>query len=390
MKTITDTNWHWEKLVDVAEIIMGQSPPGDTYHNFPEGMPFFQGKTDFGEIHPITRMYCSAPTRIAEPNDILISVRAPVGPTNIAQVPCCIGRGLAAIRPQPKLEAFYLLYFLRFYETKLANSGRGSTFDAIGRDDLENIIIPLPPLDEQRRIAAILQRADRLRRLRRFSRQLSDTFLQSVFLQMFGDFRINPSRYKIQRLDDLADIVSGITKGQKYGSRETFEIPYLRVANVQAGYLDLSEIKTISVPFSEAEPLWLQVGDVLLTEGGDFDKLGRGAVWNGEILKCIHQNHIFRTRLNQKYILPHYFEIFLLSEFARQYFLGASKQTTNLASINMTQLKNLPVPLPNMREQQKFVDVYNQHYTIKKTQDESSRQSEHLFQTLLARAFSEI
>jgi type I restriction enzyme S subunit len=169
----------YELLSDIAQVIMGQSPPSSTYNTVGEGLPFYQGKTDFGDMYPIPRVYCTEPSRVAETGNILISVRAPVGPTNVSRERSCIGRGIFAIRVGEKLDRDFLLYFLRFYEPELAKAGTGSTFTAIAREDLETIKIPLPPLTEQKRIASLLARADRLRFVRRTA------LLQSVFLEMF-------------------------------------------------------------------------------------------------------------------------------------------------------------------------------------------------------------
>ncbi|HON69172.1 MAG TPA: restriction endonuclease subunit S [Phycisphaerae bacterium] len=149
--------WRMVRLGEVCEIIAGQSPPASTYRNSPEGLPFFQGKADFGLLHPVARVWCVEPYKIALPGDILISVRAPVGPTNVADAECCIGRGLAAIRCGGSIDRGFLLAALRHLEPKLAQLGSGSTFDAISRGDLEDFRIPLPPLAEQKRIAAILR-----------------------------------------------------------------------------------------------------------------------------------------------------------------------------------------------------------------------------------------
>lgn len=135
---------------------MGQSPPGATYVREPTGLPFYQGKADFGELYPSPTVWCTAPIRVAEPGNVLLSVRAPVGPTNIADERCCIGRGLAAIRPGESLLTYYLLAVLRYLEPQLAAAGSGSTFGAIGREHIEAITFPLPPLSEQRAIAARL------------------------------------------------------------------------------------------------------------------------------------------------------------------------------------------------------------------------------------------
>ncbi len=148
--------WQLARLGDISEIISGQSPPGSTYRSSPEGLPFFQGKADFGLIHPIARVWCIEPNKIALPGDILISVRAPVGPTNVANVKCCIGRGLAAIRCGKEADRDLILYALRMFEAELADKGTGSTFEAINRADLVKLEIPLPPIAEQKRISAIL------------------------------------------------------------------------------------------------------------------------------------------------------------------------------------------------------------------------------------------
>ena len=141
---------------DVCEITLGQSPPSDTYRKSPEGLPFFQGKADFGEVNPKPTTWCAAPKKIAEPGDILISVRAPVGPTNVANERCCIGRGLAALRPRDGLDRDFLLAGLKFYETEISDMSSGSTFKAITGRQLREIAFPIPPLDEQRRIVATL------------------------------------------------------------------------------------------------------------------------------------------------------------------------------------------------------------------------------------------
>jgi type I restriction enzyme, S subunit len=148
--------WRWVKLGDICEIIAGQSPPGSTYRVTPEGPPFFQGKADFGLLNPVARVWCVEPIKIALPGDILISVRAPVGPTNVANVRCCIGRGLAAIRCTQQVDQEFLLLALRMFESKLAQRGSGSTFEAISRNDLVNFKIPIPHIDEQKRIAGVL------------------------------------------------------------------------------------------------------------------------------------------------------------------------------------------------------------------------------------------
>lgn len=165
-------------------------------------------------------------------------------------------------------------------------------------------------------------------------------------------------------LDALAEVVGGITKGQKRSSGgRVREVPYLRVANVQRGYLDLEEIKVIEAADEEIEALKLQPGDILFNEGGDRDKLGRGWVWRGEIDECIHQNHVFRARLCTADVLPEWVSHHG-NTFGRYWFMRAGKQSVNLASINLTVLKNFPVPLAPVSEQQAILEDVERRLTV--------------------------
>ncbi|MCX6250636.1 MAG: restriction endonuclease subunit S [Bacteroidetes bacterium] len=147
--------WEIKKLAEIASIIMGQSPPSNTYNNEGKGLPFFQGKTEFTDKHPRTAKWCSIPIKIAEPKDILITVRAPVGATNIANQKCCIGRGISAIRSTQNND--FILYFLQSVEKELSLKGTGTIFGGISGKILSNLEIPLPSLEEQKQIASLFQ-----------------------------------------------------------------------------------------------------------------------------------------------------------------------------------------------------------------------------------------
>ena len=177
---------------------MGQSPPGNTYNDTGDGLPFFQGKTDFGEFYPTPRKWCTSPTRISLPGDILISVRAPVGPTNLTLEKCIIGRGLAAIRPTEHMLSKYLLYAIRSTEENIASMGTGSTFTAISKTALSKCEIPIPYRDdparslaEQRRIVARLEAAlgevREMRGLIEAMRADTEQLEQSILTQAFRE-----------------------------------------------------------------------------------------------------------------------------------------------------------------------------------------------------------
>ena len=229
-------------LSTAALITMGQSPPSETYNKVGDGLPFFQGKTDFGDLYPTVRMYCNAPKKIAEKGDILISVRAPVGPTNINPEKSCIGRGLASIRTKKGTDTKYLLYLLRCFEPELASSGKGSTFNAISKAVLAELEIPLPPLPKQERIAAFLDKADRLRSLRRYALQLGDSYLQSVFLEMFRDPVTNPMGWERAQISDLGKVQTGNTPSRKVSEYYGDFIEWIKSDNIIDGemYIDRS------------------------------------------------------------------------------------------------------------------------------------------------------
>ena len=150
--------WQKATLAEVAEIIMGQSPPSQYYNSDGEGLPFFQGKAEFGELYPKPVTWCSQPNKVAQKDDVLMSVRAPVGPTNLTGSECCIGRGLAAIRPRDGIPSRYVLYYLRSIESGIDELGTGTTFKAISGGILRSIPIPIAPTSQQGRIVAEIEK----------------------------------------------------------------------------------------------------------------------------------------------------------------------------------------------------------------------------------------
>jgi len=165
-----------------------------------------------------------------------------------------------------------------------------------------------------------------------------------------------PHDWNVCKLAEVAEIQTGIAKGKEING-SAVSLPYLRVANVQDGYIDLQEVKRIQVEARYIQRHALRSGDVLFTEGGDFDKLGRGAVWKGQIDLCLHQNHVFAVRPDRAFLLPEFLALQAASSYGKRYFQGSSKQSTNLASINSTQLKAFPVLLPPMSEQVRITEI---------------------------------
>lgn len=176
--------------------------------------------------------------------------------------------------------------------------------------------------------------------------------------QQKGQGRALPEGWRCVQLGDINQVASGVTLGRKLRGNPTLhEIPYLRVANVKDGYLDLEDIKTIEATQAEIDKSLLQVGDILLTEGGDPDKLGRGTFWDGSIERCIHQNHISRVRFDHSQFLPEFVSAQISSPYGKSYFLAHAKQTTGIATINQQVLKGFSLIFPPIAEQKQIVAI---------------------------------
>lgn len=376
------------RLGDVCAINMGQSPDSSTYNKDRNGLPFFQGNADFGEVYPMVRLWCSEPIKIAQEKDILISVRAPIGALNISNCKCCIGRGLAALTVNRNIcIREYLWHALLSKITELNSKGTGSTFKAINKKTLTETEIPLPSLDEQQKIAAVLDKVNDLINKRRQQLDKLDELVKSRFVEMFGDMLLNNLGWGEMSLETLADVVSGITKGRKIRDKELIEVPYMAVSNVKDGYIDWTTVKTIMATRQELDQYRLMPNDVLMTEGGDPDKLGRGAVIVEPLENSIHQNHIFRVRLQTKKMLPIFFSEYLQHQKAKRYFLGCAKQTTGIASINMKQLRALPVLMPPMELQKQFATFVTQTNKSKSAIQKSLKKLETLKKSLMQEYF---
>jgi type I restriction enzyme S subunit len=240
--------------------------------------------------------------------------------------------------------------------------------------NLGRVIVPLPPLLEQKRIVAYLDAScaaiDRAVETKQKQLDTLDALRKSIItpavlsgitpnkqFQNIDNPWLNqiPEGWKLVSLKRVSEIQSGITLGKIYDG-SLVERPYLRAANVQDGYLDLDKITTIELPENLISRYELQAGDVLMTEGGDLDKLGRGFLWEGQIEGCLHQNHVFAIRTVPRLLLPEFLTYLTTSRFGRDYFEATGKRTTNLASTNSTKVGLLPVPLPRIDEQREIVD----------------------------------
>ena len=322
-----------------------------------------------------TLSFSEAPSRARRrirTGDILVStvrpylrnfVRVADAPSNLVA-----STGYAVVRPADGVDGRFLYQhilsdaFVEFLEPRM----RGSNYPAVKSDDVDAYVLPVPPLPEQRKMAVILSSVDDaiektravIDQVQVVKRGLMQELLRRGLPGRHIRFKQTeigaiPQEWQLKKLSEVASVQTGLAKNT--ANAGPLSVPYLRVANVQDGFLDLTEVKSVNVTEDALSRYQLRPGDVLFTEGGDADKLGRGTVWNGEIELCLHQNHIFVAR-SLGTIRPMFLSLYRGSPRGKSYFLNCSKQTTNLASMNSTQLKNLPLPVPRLDEQDQMVD----------------------------------
>lgn len=294
------------------------------------------------------------------------------------------------LRPGKEVLAEWLFYFVRqpaFRQHAKLNFSGTAGQQRVPTSFISAAEIPFPPLPEQHRLVDILSRSEGIVRLRREAEKKAAELIPALFIDLFGNPATNPRGWPVERLEDVAQIISGVTKGRRLEATECVELPYMRVGNVKDGYLDLSEVKTIAVRPAEVEKYRLHPGDLLLTEGGDPDKLGRGALWAGEIETCLHQNHIFKVRAKRELVQPEYLAELTGSAYGKAYFFRIAKKTTGIASINRTQLGGFPIPLPPPALQTDFIDKLAAIRSIQSQQSAATAKAQASFDALLAEAF---
>lgn len=372
-----------KKLQDCATIIAGQSPESKYYNSTGEGIPFFQGKADFGELYPKVRVYCSSPTKIAQYNDILLSVRAPVGPTNLSPGTVCIGRGLAAIRPDDSLDLKYLLYYFRYFETQLSAKGTGTTFKAINQKLIKNLEIPIPPRNEQSRIVAHIEE------------------LFSELDKAVGTLKTTKEQLEVYRQTVLKDAFSNIAEyipfgkitssrlGKMLDKQKNVGVPckYLRNINVRWFSFDLSDLLDMKIEEKEFEKYTICKNDLVICEGGEP---GRCAVWEKDET-IFYQKALHRVRFTIK-AEPRFYMYYLWhitqSGSINKFYTG-----TGIKHLTGQSLEKIPVPVTDIGEQKRLLELIEMRLSvcdnIEKTVDAALAQTDAMRQSILKQAFKE-
>ena len=372
------------KIREICNITMGQSPSSATYNENGDGLPFFQGAADFGKKFPMTRVWCSSPLKIAYAGDILISVRAPVGTMNIATSECCIGRGLAAIKvDEDACDSNYFWFALESKISELNNKGSGSTFKAISKSILEEIEIPLPELEEQRKIAKILTGIENISFARQQQLAKLDELVKARFVEMFGDVIHNDKKWEEYRFSDITSSRLGkMLDAKQQTGKHSF--PYLANANVQWFRFETDNLNRMDFNEAEQVEFSLKDGDLLVCEGGE---IGRCAVWHNQVQSCYFQKALHRVRCNQEIILPDYLAWWFKFNCENNGFAAIEGAKATIAHLPGAKLKQLLVVVPPIERQYRFVDFIEQTDVVKVTVQKSLEQMETLKKALMQQYF---
>jgi len=441
--------WSRVMLPEIADITMGQSPPGSTYNSYGGGLPFFQGKADFGQRYPTPRVWCTEPRKTANKGDVLISVRAPVGPTNVANQRCIIGRGLAAITPLGEIPTELLLFALRLLEPQISISGTGSTFTAISKKDLEGIEISLPPLEEQKRIVAkvdeLLARVNAARERLAKVKDILKRFRQSVLSaacsgRLTEDWRVGqpypkPAQYlldqvgKKRRREYEAECKKAKEEGRKIPREpsnlqirkvETDGLPQLSDGWVWSylpylGYMNRgkSQHRPRNAPHLYGGPYpFIQTGDIAQSGGQIANHrqtyseagLAQSRLWpagsvcitiaaniaNSAILTypACFPDSVVGVIPDPDLCLPEYLEYFIRTTQAD---LDQFAPATSQKNINIGILSDVAVPLPPFSEQKEIVHRVEALFKLSDIIEKrlvDAAYTEQLTQAILVKAFS--
>ena len=295
-------------------------------------------------------------------NDVLVAASSGslsvVGKAGLIRgdVDATFGAFCKVLRPTAAVHPSYFAHYFRTpqYRAEVTRLAAGANINNLRNDDLNNLEVPLPPLPEQRRIAAILDQADELRARCRRALALLDELADSIFIDMFEMGQI--SAWPTMLLESVAELQGGLTVNQARVSMP-LEVPYLRVANVGRGRIALDHVKTMSVSHTELERVRLNIGDLLIVEGhGNAAEVGRVARWSDARADTVHQNHLIRVRALEARLNPVYLESYMNSSRGRAYFARVAKTTSGLNTINMANVRAVPTLIPPLSIQQTYAE----------------------------------
>lgn len=382
------TAWPEVALGEVAKIVMGQAPKGETYNDQGEGWPLIAGAGDFGDGVPKAKKFTTAPTRLSCPGDIVLGIRASIGEKVIADGEYCLGRGVAGIRGGERLVDRYLWFWLSASANRLAAKGRGATFLQVNRADIAEMRIPLPPVEEQSRIAAVLDAADEMRAKRRQSLALLDSLAESIFVDMFGDPDAPWPTVTVESIavQDRQAVRTGPFGSQLLHSEFVDDgIAVLGIDNAVQDRFAWGRPRFITEEkFSHLRRYQVKPGDVLVTI---MATCGRVAIVPKDIPRAINTKHLCCITLDQSRCLPEYLWAAFRFHRGLRRQLGATTRGAVMPGLNMGLIKQAFLPLPSVDAQEHFARCLTHLDRASSGQVEHARELNILFASLQHRAF---
>ena len=365
-------------LKDVCDINMGQSPDSSSYNDDGNGLPFFQGNADFGERYPVTRKWCSVPTKIAKPEDILISVRAPIGALNYAREKCCIGRGLAALTPdKSKVSPEFIFWLLKAKNIELNNKGTGSTFKAIGRNVLEETQVSNVPLTVQLEYSQVLERIYAIIQSRKMQLQKLDNLVKARFVELFGDLKSNSKHWQVASFTDCAIIDTKMI--HDFCGYEDY--PHIGIDSIEKGTGRLYGYKTVAEDavisgkyiFTPAHIIYSKIRPNLNKVAlPDFTGLCSADAYPILVKSDVCNREFLGYTMRSSYFLD--------------YILAFSGRT-NLPKVNKNQVEGFTLPLPPIELQNQFSAFVTQTDKSKAVIQKALDEAQLLFDSLMQKYF---
>ena len=373
-------------LKDVCAINMGQSPDSNSYNDVGNGIPFFQGNADFGERYPVTRKWCSAPAKMAEPDDILISVRAPIGAINYAKEDCCIGRGLAALTPdKSKVSSEFIFWLLKGKNAELNSKGTGSTFKAIGRKVLEETLVPDISLEKQIEYSEILEKVYGIIQARKEELLKLDDLIKARFVEMFGTLQDNRNGYDIVTIEEVCSMIKdGTHQTPTYTEDKENGYKFLSSKDVMTQKIDWMDIKYIPADLHEKlyATIQPQRNDILMSKNGV--NYGVAAVNDtDEVFDIYVSLALLRPT---EVINPVYFRCVINNLDTKRQFDGSIKGI-GVPNLHLGEIKKTKILLPPMQLQEEYVLFVNQVDKSKVAVQAALEETQLMFDSLMQEYF---
>ena len=371
-----------KSLSAVCDISMGQAPKGDSYNATRRGYPLIAGAGDFGELTPAPKKYTDAPTKLSRPGDLILCIRATIGDRNWSDKEYCLGRGVAGLRAKDAdLSQAYLGQWLDHVAPVLRTQGRGATFLQVSKSDIASLQIPLPPLDEQKRIAGILDAADALRAKRREALAQLDTLLQSTFLDMFGDPVINPMNWDTSALGKVGEVITGNTPSRKRPEYYGEDIEWIKSDNINDPSFVLTEAEERLSVAGKAVARTCPRGSILVTcIAGSPSCIGNAAIADREVA--------FNQQINAFVPGERIALLFAFGMFWVGKRLVQSASTNSMKGmVSKSAFSAISIPIPSMSLQRRFAAIVESVEHQKFIQRAHLVEFDTLFASLQAHAF---